>query len=232
MFLLCHSNYVSPKLQEYLSYDKKITRTPTTRTQVHFTPVCLPTFNAGFMQTYVGMLNKDLCLLLFSGTNDPSAAFPQLTKCKEAIDAEMKEYDLYDKIDKSLSERSTTRIEEMKIPGLVHFVYIFRKRSQHFSPTIHGAWNDENSKKRIWKRYKEIYCRFYETMSFEPHQHICDRNDIETLVCTRGENYELLAYVTYCVRVCESLVFIIHTHYATTQVFRAVGRCRVCIEKM
>ena len=82
----------------------------------------------------------------------------------------------------------------MKIPGLVHFVYIFRKRSQHFSPTIHGAWNDENSRKRVWKRYKEVYCRFYETLSSEPHQHICDSNDIETLVCTRGENYELLAY--------------------------------------
>ena len=66
-----------------------------TESAVHFTPVCLPTFNAGFMQTYVGMLNKNLCLLLFSATNDPSAAFPELAKCKEAIDTELKQHDLY-----------------------------------------------------------------------------------------------------------------------------------------
>jgi vacuolar fusion protein MON1 len=178
---------------------------------VHFTPVCLPTFNAGFMQTYVGMLNKNLCLLLFSATNDPSAAFPELARCKEAIDTQLKKYELYEKIEKSL-EKSTTRVEEMNISGLVHFVYIFRKRSQHFSPSIHKAWNDESSRKRIWKRYKELYCRFYETLSSDPHRHICDRNDTETIVCTRGEDYELLAYfeplenVASASKKCDSIV--------------------------
>jgi len=161
---------------------------------VHFTPLCLPTFNGGFLQTYVGMLSKDLCLLLFSMTTEPAAAFPELTSCKDAVHAQLSQEGLYDKISESRT-RKRTSVVDLDIPDLVHFVYVFCGHcKQHFCPDVHPEWNDAKSRTRLWRRYQDLHTRFHDTVSGpDPHNHICDRNDRETIVCTRGHQYELYA---------------------------------------
>eukprot|EP00939_MAST-03C_sp_MAST-3C-sp1_P000924 g924.t1 len=172
---------------------------------VHFTPVCLPTFNGGFLQTYVGVLKTDLCLLLFSMTNDPTTAFPELTRCKDFVNASMKKSGLHDAIAKSRRDMLVTPVAELGIPELVHFICVYRGHcSQHFCPEIHPEWSDASSKKRLWERYQELYTRFQGhaeekdeeagSGSRDTKNHwICDRNDDETIVCTRMPQYELYA---------------------------------------
>eukprot|EP00941_MAST-03F_sp_MAST-3F-sp1_P002425 g2425.t1 len=135
---------------------------------VHFLPICLPHFNeGGFLQAYVGNVAPRLCLMLIGTENDPSY-FHILSKGRDLIQSQMVASGAIERI--AAAERELPLpVAELGIDGLVHFIYLYHgkdgKAAQHFSPSFSEAWDNETSRRRLWRRYQQLHAKLEEGIS-------------------------------------------------------------------
>lgn len=155
---------------------------------VHFTPICLPNFNAaGFLQAYIGMLAPDVCLILICTENDPRY-FHILAGGKETVQQQMDESGVLTRIVEATAALPQ-QVASLEVPGLLHFIYLHQSGSQHFSSGFHKDWDNPTSRSRLWRRYQQLHCRFRDSS----RKLVCEINRHECMVALSGSGFELYA---------------------------------------
>ena len=93
------------------------------------------------------------------------------------------------------------------IPGvdtLLHFVFLYDAKSdgqhlQHLTPSFRPDWADEASKRRLWRRYQQLYYQLHdgEHVTGGRRKVICEIGSHETMFAMtgQGKNNE---YEIYC----------------------------------
>eukprot|EP01121_Diplochlamys_sp_Union-15-3_P016688 TRINITY_DN572_c0_g1_i3.p1 TRINITY_DN572_c0_g1~~TRINITY_DN572_c0_g1_i3.p1 ORF type:complete len:275 (+),score=28.91 TRINITY_DN572_c0_g1_i3:136-960(+) len=154
-----------------------------------WTPYCLPNFNSkGFLHLYVCYLTPELCLLLVFSKADN--VYIKGHKCKEQILAELKANSCIEAINSSIKQNNYD-LEEVKVPGLLHFVYKSLSTSQFTSPSFGPPYTTRKEQKRLFRMYQHIHQRVHSLS--KPHKVYLHIGDSEIMVGWITSGFELYA---------------------------------------
>jgi len=173
-----------------------------------WTPFCLPHFNSrGFLHLYVCYLTTDLCLLLVFSKADN--VYIKGHKSKDQILNDLKSSQCIEAINFSLKQQHYS-VDEVKVPGLLHFVYKSLSTSQLTAPSFGPPYKTRKEQKRLFRMYQHIHQRVHALS--KPHKVYFHIGDSETMVAWITSGFELYAAFgpleskPVCIKACNQLL--------------------------
>lgn len=155
------------------------------------TPLCLPHFNArGFLHLYTSYVAPDVCLLLLATAAE---AFPEMAATKDRILAAQEPLRALQGA-LGVGGPAAYTVEEVGVPGLLHFLYKSGPLSQLTAPTcVRGPYAPGPAQKRLFRIYQRVHGAVTRPGPDRAHKVYLERSGRETIVAWRTAAFELYA---------------------------------------
>lgn len=120
----------------------------------HWTPICLPKFNAtGFLYAYINFFSKNTALVLISPDKN---AFYELREAKLKILKLLQEQKLDELIEQSV-ERGRFKTLDIPVPLIRHFLYKSKTHVQFVMPTFETHYYEPEMRQKLMTLYHQLH---------------------------------------------------------------------------
>jgi vacuolar fusion protein MON1 len=120
----------------------------------HWTPICLPKFNAsGFLYAYINFFTEDTALVLISPDKN---AFFELREAKSKILGLLQSQNLIELIEQSV-RRDRFKTLDIPVPLIRHFLYKSKAHVQFVMPTFETHYYEPEMKQKLMTLYHQLH---------------------------------------------------------------------------
>eukprot|EP01156_Anaeramoeba_ignava_P021540 Anaeramoba_ignava/c19244_g1_i1.p1 GENE.c19244_g1_i1~~c19244_g1_i1.p1 ORF type:complete len:276 (+),score=57.87 c19244_g1_i1:615-1442(+) len=175
------------------------------KTSQSWTPICLPHYNnSAHLYAYINYLDhdNDICLLLMSRD---MRAFEAVQSANDNIVKQLTENKVLDEVRNAVQESEKFTMSDVKIDGLLHFIYKINLTHQTVCPKVSPPYTIPKERKRLFRLYEVVRTRLASFKSSITNKTYFRVSDSETVLGRLEPDYELYTVFSPLISKSETL---------------------------